>query len=104
MLLLWIDEKGLQIYNAADLKKTPGNLEMKRSLTTCSLPTSGQCSRLRETTKQASFSQLKAPLFKEEDLTFDEHLTKAKLPLAECQYHHDDCILRDTLVFWSQIG
>ena len=38
---------------------------------------------------------------KQDDLTFDEYLTIAKLLLAECHYHHDavDRILRDTLVF-----
>ena len=102
MLLLWIDDKGLEIYNAADWGQNnpqpgdgaqPNNLQLAniwKVLEAYVKPRSNQV--------LASY-QLRC--LKQDDLTFDEYLTKAKLLLAECHYHHDavDRILRDTLVF-----
>ena len=105
MLLLWIDDKGLEIYNAADwgqpvvaanpdnAQASANNLQLARIWTVLEAYVKPRSNQVL-----ASY-QLRC--LKQEDLSFDEYLTKAKLLLAECHYHRDavDRILRDTLVF-----
>ena len=105
MLLLWVDDKGLEIYNAADwgqpvvaanpnnAENPANNLQLARIWTVLEAYVKPRSNQVL-----ASY-QLRC--LKQEDLSFDEYLTKAKLLLAECHYHRDavDRILRDTLVF-----
>jgi hypothetical protein len=105
MLLLWIDDKGLEIYNAADwgqpaVAAAPDNADLQAN----NLQLAGIWRVLEAYVKPRSnqvLASYQLRCLKQEDLTFDEYLTKAKLLLAECHYHRDavDRILRDTLVF-----
>ena len=102
MLLLWIDDKGLEIYNAADWGQNnpqPGDGAQPNNLQLAHIWTVLEAYVKPRSNQVLASYQLRC--LKQEDLMFDEYLTKAKLLLAECHYHHDavDRILRDTLVF-----
>ena len=93
MLLLWIDDKGLEIYNAHDFPTAAAQLVLANVWTVLEAYVKPRSNKVL-----ASY-QLRC--LKQDDLTFDEFQTKAKLLLAECDYPRDarDRILRDTLVF-----
>ena len=93
MLLLWIDDKGLEIYNAHDFPTAAAQLVLANVWNVLEAYVKPRSNKVL-----ASY-QLRC--LKQDDLTFDEFQTKAKLLLAECDYPRDarDRILRDTLVF-----
>ena len=93
MLLLWVDDKGLEIYNAHDFP-TPA-----QALVLATVWDVFEAYVKPRSNKVLASYQLRC--LRQEDLTFDEFHTKAKLLLAECDYPRQakDRILRDTLVF-----
>ena len=92
MLLLWVDDIGLKIYNAQDFAAPAHALVLAKVWDVFEA-----CIKPRSNKVLASY-QLRC--LRQEDLTFNEFQTKAKLLLAECDHPREaqDRILRDTLV------
>ena len=98
LLLLWVDDKGLEIYNTTTWQNIGDDLKLEPALAVLEANTKPQSSQI--------LSRYQLRCLKQEDMPLKEFVTKASLLIEDAGY--DPAVkkttLRDTLVFGVTSG
>ena len=93
MLLLWTDDKGLEIYNTAHFANAANRLKLKPVFDVLEAYVKPQSNEV--------LARYQLRCLKQEDMTVEQFVTKARLIVEECNFPvgAKDKALRDTMVF-----